>query len=667
VPQSLLQRPGTRQWVPPTPWTMFPGGQLVQGPLPPFVAQPGIPAPQGGGPSVDWAALARGLSQAGPIGFGSPGPQGGDEMRIAYGGRRVGNAIANTVGMTAPNLAPILVQGAKGAANEVVNAFNYLTATPNSDAARAFDAMLHIESRGNQNAVSPKGATGIAQIMPSTGPEAAKLAGLPWDPQRLKTDAEYNKALGFAYFQQKLKENNGDVFKAMAAYNAGQGRVQSAERRAAATGQPWTAFLPQETQNYIPQVMSRMGQLASSFGTPPPAFNAAPFQNAMQAQDQAAALLSQPFSAELKTTPLPERPAPVELQAPDFSAGDAAFNATAPKNPFDDPKEAVRVQRQQYWKGIGQAMASLSGGEGIGTMLMRMGAGALMGRARGQEMVDEREAEFEKEMMQFNRALANREDSKAVTSANILNQNIAQRNQHAEAIWGDAVKQIEKFQPQVVGDKLVSYVKDANDPSKYTMTVTPLGYGVQAEAILNKANIGIQMGQAATAAGQFAYQSQQVAARTALGIATSQALQQGNPQAAMEGVTTEAANRVRSTVRAGSWQQLLGRDTSGLGPQYDAEARKQAYAGLGVQLKEDGSPLIPLEGNALGRFQELYEESLTAMLYEDILSTGNLAKLFTNPTANAAYTTQRAANTKNRVTTNQRGQRSFSSSWDFEE
>src|ERR1700683_4528312 len=35
---------------------------------------------------------------------------------------------------------------------------------------------------------SPAGAIGYSQVMPGTGPEAAKLAGLPWDEERLKTD-----------------------------------------------------------------------------------------------------------------------------------------------------------------------------------------------------------------------------------------------------------------------------------------------------------------------------------------------------------------------------------------------------------------------------------------------------------------------------------------------
>src|SRR5690606_5416004 len=76
-----------------------------------------------------------------------------------------------------------------------------------------------------QAAVSPKGATGVAQGMPATGPEAARLAGLPWDPQRFKQDEDYNRALGRAYMGEQLRVF-GSMPLALAAYNAGPGAVQ---------------------------------------------------------------------------------------------------------------------------------------------------------------------------------------------------------------------------------------------------------------------------------------------------------------------------------------------------------------------------------------------------------------------------------------------------------
>lgn len=103
---------------------------------------------------------------------------------------------------------------------------------------KAFNIVVGAESGGRQfddsgkPLISSAGAVGIAQVMPETGPEAAKLAGLAWDKNRFENDAAYNEALGKAYFVQKLRDNGGDLPKAMAAYNAGQRWVNEAVARA---------------------------------------------------------------------------------------------------------------------------------------------------------------------------------------------------------------------------------------------------------------------------------------------------------------------------------------------------------------------------------------------------------------------------------------------------
>lgn len=141
-----------------------------------------------------------------------------------------------------------------------------------SDIDRAFNIAVGSESGGKQFAkdgtplTSPKGAIGIAQVMPTTAPEAANLAGLPWDENRYKTDAGYNKALGRAYFQKQLQDTGGDLAKAYAAYNAGPGRLQEAERKAeknnrlaqndpAIGAKTWLDFLPRETKDYVAKNM----------------------------------------------------------------------------------------------------------------------------------------------------------------------------------------------------------------------------------------------------------------------------------------------------------------------------------------------------------------------------------------------------------------------------
>ena len=116
------------------------------------------------------------------------------------------------------------------------------------------------ESEGNQinpktglPLTSPKGAVGISQVLPSTGPEAAKLAGLPWDARRLAYDADYNKQLGKAYLDQQFKTFNGNPAHAFAAYNAGPEATRKALEVAEKAKRPdiWLSLLPAETRKYV--------------------------------------------------------------------------------------------------------------------------------------------------------------------------------------------------------------------------------------------------------------------------------------------------------------------------------------------------------------------------------------------------------------------------------
>jgi soluble lytic murein transglycosylase len=118
-------------------------------------------------------------------------------------------------------------------------------------------ATHQVESGGRQfdnlgNVITSKaGALGISQIMPTTAPEAAKLAGLPYNRYAVKYDADYNAKLGAAYLKQKIADFNGDVEKGHAAYNAGSARVSSAIEKAKRQGGSWKNYLPDETKNYI--------------------------------------------------------------------------------------------------------------------------------------------------------------------------------------------------------------------------------------------------------------------------------------------------------------------------------------------------------------------------------------------------------------------------------
>jgi soluble lytic murein transglycosylase-like protein len=97
---------------------------------------------------------------------------------------------------------------------------------------------------------SNKGAVGIAQIMPKTAPEAAQIAGLPWDEKRYLTDPEYNAALGEAYLNKKLEEFGGNEALALMAYNWGAGNVRAWLKRGADPRK-----VPAETRNYLTKIL----------------------------------------------------------------------------------------------------------------------------------------------------------------------------------------------------------------------------------------------------------------------------------------------------------------------------------------------------------------------------------------------------------------------------
>lgn len=96
---------------------------------------------------------------------------------------------------------------------------------------------------------SSVGAVGRSQLH-SAGPDAAKLAGVAWDPERAKTDEAYNRLLGDTWFNH-LNEVYKDPYKATAAYNAGSGAVDNAVKLATVKGGSYADYLPGETQNHL--------------------------------------------------------------------------------------------------------------------------------------------------------------------------------------------------------------------------------------------------------------------------------------------------------------------------------------------------------------------------------------------------------------------------------
>ncbi|MCH6812762.1 lytic transglycosylase [Escherichia coli] len=97
------------------------------------------------------------------------------------------------------------------------------------------------ESGGNQFAVSGSGAKGLFQFMDGTARDMGLRGNDVFDPEKSAQAAA-------KYLSQLLRQNGGDLSKALASYNWGIGNVK----------RYGMGLMPQETRNYIPKVMSNM-------------------------------------------------------------------------------------------------------------------------------------------------------------------------------------------------------------------------------------------------------------------------------------------------------------------------------------------------------------------------------------------------------------------------
>jgi hypothetical protein len=111
-------------------------------------------------------------------------------------------------------------------------------------------AIISVESGGKASAVSPKGATGLMQLMPATAKR--------FDVTN-RADPVQNITGGTKYLNWLYREFRGDPILMLAAYNAGENAVKRAD------GVPAYA----ETRQYIPKVVGAWDVARSLCITPP--------------------------------------------------------------------------------------------------------------------------------------------------------------------------------------------------------------------------------------------------------------------------------------------------------------------------------------------------------------------------------------------------------------
>lgn len=113
-----------------------------------------------------------------------------------------------------------------------------------------------VETGFRLTARSHRDATGLWQIMPATG-ERFGLAQSWWYDGRQDFIASTHAAMDYLSFL--YRRFKGDPLLTLAAYNAGEGRVDAARARNRSAGRGedfWSLSLPTETESYVPRILA---------------------------------------------------------------------------------------------------------------------------------------------------------------------------------------------------------------------------------------------------------------------------------------------------------------------------------------------------------------------------------------------------------------------------
>ncbi|HSE83684.1 MAG TPA: tetratricopeptide repeat protein, partial [Thermodesulfobacteriota bacterium] len=129
-------------------------------------------------------------------------------------------------------------------------------------------SIIREESRFQERAVSPAGAVGLMQLMPSTGKGTAKEIGISGYHNGMLYTPHANIELGIAYFKKVLEEFDGNIHLALASYNAGPHNVAKWMAKLGDLDlDEFVEEIPfQETRNYVRRVLRSYGAYEAIYG-----------------------------------------------------------------------------------------------------------------------------------------------------------------------------------------------------------------------------------------------------------------------------------------------------------------------------------------------------------------------------------------------------------------
>jgi soluble lytic murein transglycosylase len=128
--------------------------------------------------------------------------------------------------------------------------------------------VIYVESRFRDQ-TSRAGAKGLMQILPSTADYIARKSGGTRFTQGDLATPQINIAYGSWYLRYLLQHYHGNELLALAAYNAGEGKVDEWYRDAVAKGEDFavTTHIPfPETRNYVSRVLDARQRYRAAYG-----------------------------------------------------------------------------------------------------------------------------------------------------------------------------------------------------------------------------------------------------------------------------------------------------------------------------------------------------------------------------------------------------------------
>lgn len=130
-------------------------------------------------------------------------------------------------------------------------------------------SVIRQESLWDPAAMSHSGARGLMQLMPATAAALARRYDLPFTPPTCYEDPAWNTTAGCAFLRQLIDRYHGRLDLALAAYNAGPGRVDDWLTRPRCPKDPdlFIESIPfKETRSYVRRILLNCWEYSRLYG-----------------------------------------------------------------------------------------------------------------------------------------------------------------------------------------------------------------------------------------------------------------------------------------------------------------------------------------------------------------------------------------------------------------